>query len=133
MKNPSNPVHPTVPESPHRTCINNTNMNCRNVFRTLFWHASDWILVGRLLHFPAGLELHSPLSPATWFPSFPGILLNFVLYLPLYTSHCIPNFTSLHMEPTASQVRNHHSQKNQEVHLERALARAFKKTVNLHC
>jgi len=37
------------------------------------------------------------------------------------------------MEPTASQVRNHYSQKNQEAHLEGALARALQKTANLHC
>jgi len=37
------------------------------------------------------------------------------------------------MEPTASQVRNHYSQKNQEAHLERALARASQQTANLHC
>jgi hypothetical protein len=35
------------------------------------------------------------------------------------------------MEPTASQVRHHYSQKNQEAHLERALARALQKTANL--
>jgi len=29
------------------------------------------------------------------------------------------------MEPTASQVRNHYSQKNQEAHLERVLAGAL--------
>ena len=34
------------------------------------------------------------------------------------------------MEPIPSQVRNHYSQKNQEAHLERALA--FKKAANLH-
>jgi hypothetical protein len=34
------------------------------------------------------------------------------------------------MEPTPSQVRNHYSQKNQEAHLERALA--FKKAANRH-
>jgi len=35
------------------------------------------------------------------------------------------------MEPMPSMVRNHYSQKNQEAHLERALA--FKKAANLHC
>jgi len=35
------------------------------------------------------------------------------------------------MEPTPSKVRNHYSQKNQEAHIERALA--FKKAANLHC
>jgi len=35
------------------------------------------------------------------------------------------------MEPTPSQVRNHYSQRNQEVHLERALT--FKKAANLDC
>jgi hypothetical protein len=31
------------------------------------------------------------------------------------------------MEPTASQVRNQYSSKNQEAYLERALARAFRR------
>jgi len=34
------------------------------------------------------------------------------------------------MEPMPSQVTNHYSQKNQEAHLERALA--FKKAANRH-
>jgi hypothetical protein len=37
------------------------------------------------------------------------------------------------MEPMASQVRNHYSQKNQEAQLERALARALMNTANYHC
>jgi hypothetical protein len=37
------------------------------------------------------------------------------------------------MEPMASQVRNYYFQKNQEAHLEGALARALQKTTNLHC
>jgi len=36
------------------------------------------------------------------------------------------------MEPKSSQLRNHYLQKNQEVHLERALALTFRKTTNLH-
>jgi len=87
----------------------------------------------RALLVQARLELHPAPPRVTLLPCFPVILLNFVLYLPLYTSLYIPNFTSSNMEPTASQVRNHYSQKNQEAHLERALARALQKTANLHC
>jgi hypothetical protein len=36
------------------------------------------------------------------------------------------------MEPMASQVRNHHSQKNYEAHLQRALAFSLQKTANQH-
>ena len=36
------------------------------------------------------------------------------------------------MEPTASQVRNHYSQKNQEADYETALAPAFVNTANHH-
>jgi len=81
------------------------------------------------------LELHPPWRSATSLPHFPVIRLNFILYLPLYASVYILQFQFIfiNMEPTASQVRNHHSQKNQETHLERALAHAFKKTPNHHC
>jgi hypothetical protein len=37
------------------------------------------------------------------------------------------------MKLSASQVMNHYSQKNQEAHLERALAHALQKTANLDC
>jgi hypothetical protein len=36
------------------------------------------------------------------------------------------------MNPMASELSNHYAKKNQEAHLETALARAFKKTANLH-
>jgi len=63
------------------------------------------------------------------------ILLNFILYLPLYTSVYIPqlHFIFINMDPMASQVRNHYEQKNREAHLERAPACALNKTANLHC
>jgi hypothetical protein len=37
------------------------------------------------------------------------------------------------MEPTASQVRNHYSQKNQGAHLEEEHAHEFKTTANVDC
>jgi len=48
-------------------------------------------------------------------------------------SSIFPTFLSSlsQMEPMPCQVRNHYSQKNQEAHLERALA--FKKGANLRC
>ena len=80
--------------------------------------------------FQARLELHPPGPPATLLPYFPVIPLNLLLYLLIYASVYIPQLRFINMEPMASQVRIHYSQKNQEVHLERALARAFKKTAN---
>ena len=60
------------------------------------------------------------------------ILLNFILYLCLYTWVYIPQLHFINMEPTASQVRNYNSLKNQEVHYKWALAPALKKTANDH-
>jgi hypothetical protein len=114
----SNLVHLILPKSEQRPSISNVNINRRHVFWTLTRHDSNGILFNRMLHCCAG---------------FPIILLNFVLHLPLYTSLQIPNFTSSYMEPTASQVRNHYLQKNQEAHLERALPPALQKTAILHC
>jgi hypothetical protein len=133
MKNPSNPAHLPLQKSQHRTSIKNISMNCRHVFRTLSMHASNCILLAKRYFFQACLSLHPARPHVTLLPCVSVILINFVLYLPLYTSLYIPNFTLLNIEPTASQVRNHYSQKNQEAHLERALARALQKTANLHC
>jgi len=133
MKNPSNPAHLPLQKSRQRTSIKNISMNRRHVFQTLSRHASNCILLAEHYFFQARVELHPARLGVTSLPCFPVILLNFVLYLPLYTFVYIPNFTSSNMEPTASQVRNHYSQKNQEAHLERALARALQKTANLHC
>ena len=51
MKNPSHPVHLTLPKSQQRTSISNINMNRRHVFRTLSRHTSDCILQGCASHF----------------------------------------------------------------------------------
>jgi hypothetical protein len=118
MKNPSNPVHMTLPESQHRCSFDNIYMNRRHCLPDSF---------------QSPLELHSPRLCATLLTYVPVILLNFLLYLLLYASIYIPQHHFINMEPTARQVRNHYSQKNQEAHLERALARAFKKTANSHC
>ena len=84
--------------------------------------------------FPAHLELHPHRPHVILLPSSPIIPLNFVPYLyPYILLSTFPNFTSSNMEPMASQVRNHYSQKNQEDYLERALASALQKTANLHC
>jgi hypothetical protein len=83
--------------------------------------------IPQIASFWAELQYFQPcpkLCPArlsvTLLPYFPVILLNIILYLPLYTSVYIlqVRFIILNMEPTASQVRNHYSQKNQEAHLE---------------
>jgi len=58
----------------------------------------------------AHVEFHPLPQRVTLLPCFTVNLLNFLLYSPLYTSLYIPNFTSLIMEPTVSQVRNHYSQ-----------------------
>jgi len=96
---------------------------------------TPWIASSSAEHniFQTLLELHSAQPRVTFLPNFPVILLYFVLYIPLFTSRYIPNFTSSNMEPTPSQVRNHYSQKNQETHVERALAHASQKTANLDC
>jgi len=62
------------------------------------------------------------------------ILLHFIPYSPLYTSVYISqlHLIFINTEPTASHVRNHYSQKNQEAQLERSLARALKTTAYLH-
>ena len=85
--------------------------------------------------FQAGLKLHPPQPSVTLLTYFPIILLNFILYLPLYTSVYILqlHFIIINMEPMASQVRNYYSERNQEAQLERGLARALEKTANPHC
>jgi hypothetical protein len=133
MKNPSNPGHLPLQKSQQRSSIKNISMNRRHVFRTLSGHASKCILLAECYLFQDCLELRHARPRDTLLPCFPVILLNFVLYLPSYTSLYIANFTSSSMEPTARQVRNHYSLKNQKAHLERALARALQKTANLHC
>ena len=84
-------------------------------------------------NFQACLALHPARPRITLVLCFPVIQYHFLLYLPLYTSLYITNFTSSKKEPTAGPMRNHYSQKNQEEHLGRALARALQKTANLHC
>jgi len=79
------------------------------------------------------MELHPSQPRVTLLPYFLVILLNFLLYLLVYASGYIPQLHFNNMEPTVSQVRNHYSQKNQEAHLERALACALQKTAKLHC
>jgi len=79
------------------------------------------------------LKLCPPWPSVTQLLYFPVILSHLILYLGLYTSVNIPQLHLITMQPTASQVRNYYSQKNQEAHCERALAHAFKKGVNFHC
>jgi hypothetical protein len=81
------------------------------------------------------LELQSPQPSVSLSLYFLVILPNLIEYLLLDASDYILqlHFIIINMEPAACQVRNHYSQKNQEVHPERALARALKKTANLHC
>jgi len=83
--------------------------------------------------YQARTELHPLRLNVSLLTCFPVNLLNFLLYLPLYTSLYIPNFISSIMEPMASQVRNYYSQKNQEALLQRALACASMNTANHHC
>ena len=65
-------------------------MNSRHVLRALSRRASNCILLAKHQFFQAGLELHPPRPHGTLLPYSPFILLNFVLYLPLYTSVYIP-------------------------------------------
>jgi len=81
------------------------------------------------------LELHPPRPSVPLLPYFPLIVRNIIVYLPLYTSVYVLqlDFIIINMEPIASQMRNHYSQKNQEAHLVGALACALQKTANSHC
>jgi len=81
----------------------------------------------------ARLKLHPPWPNTTFFPHLPIIPLNFIQYSCLYTSVYILQLHFINMEPTASQVRNHYSQKIQEAHVVWAVSRACKKTINFHC
>jgi hypothetical protein len=65
-------------------------MNRRHVFRALSRHASNFILLAERYFFQTRLELHPPQPDVTLLPYSPIILLNFVLYLPLYTSIYTP-------------------------------------------
>jgi len=78
------------------------------------------------------LQLHSPRPSVTLWLYFSIILFNLILYSPLYTWINIPQLHFINMEPMASQVRKHYSQKNQQAHLGRALSHAFKKTAKNH-
>ena len=77
--------------------------------------ASSSTLCNFLLHFSCySIPLNLIFTAHTFSPTFH----NFLSSLP-------------QMEPTPSQVRNHHSQTNQEAHLQRALE--FQNAANLHC
>jgi len=89
-KNPSNPVHLPLQKSQPRMSIKNINNNRRHVFWALSRRASNCILLTERYFFQARIELHPPRSHVPLFPYSPDILLNFVLYLPLYTSVYIP-------------------------------------------
>jgi len=65
-------------------------MNRQHVFRALSRHASNCILLAERYFFRARLKLHPPRPHVTLLPYSPIILLNFMLYLPLYTSVYIP-------------------------------------------
>ena len=59
MTNPSYPVHQTLPKSQQKASIDNININCRHVFRTLSRHAPDCILLGRVSLFPRTAQIAS--------------------------------------------------------------------------
>jgi len=90
MKNPSNPAHLPLQKSQQWFSVKNINMNCRHVFRTLSGDASNCIFPAERYFFQARLELHPPRPHVTLLPYSPVILLNFVLYFPLYSSVYIP-------------------------------------------
>jgi hypothetical protein len=135
MKNPFNPVHLTLPKSQHWSSFDNIYIYEPETLSSGLFPGTPWIASSSAARdcFQAHLELHPPRPRVTLLPYFLVILLNFLLYLLLYASVYIPQLHFINMEPTASQVRNHYSQKNQEAHLEQALALALQKTANLHC
>jgi hypothetical protein len=135
MKNPSNPVHLTLHNSQHWSSFNNIYIYEPQTLSSGLFPGTPWIALSTAARhsFQRRLELDPPRPHVTLLPYFLVILLNFLLYLLLYASVYIPQLHFINMEPTASQVRNHYSQKNQEAHLERALARALQKTANHYC
>ena len=134
MNNPSYLVHLTLPKSQQELVLTVNIWTADLSSGLLPGKPRSASTLGDRHYLHANLQLHPPWPRATLLPNFPVIWLNFKLYLPLYTSVYILqlHFIFINMKPTASQVRNHYSQKNQEVQLERALAHALKKTPNLH-
>ena len=103
------------------------------VFRTLSRHPSNCILLGRASLFPCTLQIASSSTACYFVALFSCYSIKLPIYLLIYASVYTPQLHFINMEPMASQVRKHYSQKNWEAHLEWALARAFKKTANFHC
>jgi hypothetical protein len=132
MKNPSNPVHLTLPKFQHRSSFNNISMN--QTLSSRLFPGTPRIASSVAAHycFPSHLELHPPRLCALFLPYLPIILLNFLLYVLPYPSVYILQRRIINMKPTASQVMNHYSPKNQGAHLERVLAHILKKRANFH-
>ena len=106
------------PKSHHRTHILHLNIN--------HWSHLSWAP-----HGAPRIASSSTMCNFLQYFSCYSIALN-VIFTTYTLSPTFPNFLSSlqQMEPMPSQVTNHYSQKNQEAHLERALA--FKKAANRH-
>jgi len=134
MKTPSDPVRLMLPKLQQRTSIDNIKMNRQHIFQTHSGHASDCILLGRPSHFPGTPWIASSSTECYFIALFSHYSTkHHTVFTLTYFCRHFPTSSSSNMEPTASQVRNHYSQKNPEAHLERALARALKQTANVHC
>jgi len=97
-------------------------MHRLHVFRTLSRHPSDCILLGHPGLFPGTRRIASS-STECYFVAlcFPYSTIHHTIFTVIYFCLHSPTSPSSNMEPTANQVRNHNSTKNQEAHLERAL------------
>ena len=89
-------MHLPLHKSQQRTSIKNICMNRLHVFRALSRHSSNCFLLAEHEFFQARLELHPALPHVTLLPYYPIILLNSMLYLPLYTSVYIPQLHFIH-------------------------------------
>jgi len=96
-KNPSNPVHMTLPRSQHTTSIDHINMICQHVIGTISIHTSDCILLGRASHYP-GMP-HSPSSSTDCY---------FVALLSRYSTKLHTIFTLIYFWLQAPTSLHHH-------------------------
>jgi len=95
IKNPSIPVHVTLPKSQQRTTIDNINMNRRHVFQTLSRHASDCILLGRASLFPGTPRIASSLTKCYFVARFTHYSTKlYTIFTLIY--FCLHSPTSLH-------------------------------------
>jgi hypothetical protein len=97
MKNPSNPVHLTLPKSQHWSSFDNIYIYEPQTLSSGLFPGTPRIASSSAARhcFQARLELHPPRPRVTLLPYFLVILLNFLLYLLLYASIKLPTVSTL--------------------------------------